>query len=178
MSAPLVDPAVSRAQWTRRGRIALTVILALFTLRLLATPDDWHFLDNIDLPIHETGHLVFAWGGEVLQALGGTLFQGIVPLVFMVAFVRRGDASGAAASLWWAGQNGFNIARYVADARAQELPLVGGGEHDWAFLLTTWDLLDRDLALARFVRLVATVTMLVAVWWSWRAAEHRAPSVD
>lgn len=175
MTAPLAGPAGVRAVWTRRGRLVLAAVLALCTVRLLATPDDWHFLDNIDLPIHETGHLVFAWGGDVLQALGGTLFQCLVPLVFMATFVRRGDASGAAASLWWAGQNGFNIARYVADARTQDLPLVGGGEHDWAFLLATWDLLDRDLALARFVRLVATVAMIAAVWWSWCAAERRTP---
>jgi hypothetical protein len=67
------------------------------------------------------------------------------------------------------GQNCWNIARYVADARAQELPLVGGGEHDWAFLLATWGALARDQALARDVRLLGWLLVGGAIWLGWRA---------
>jgi len=38
-------------------------------------------------------------------------------------------------ALWWVAQNLWNISVYVKDARAEELPLVGGGEHDWNYLL-------------------------------------------
>lgn len=38
---------------------------------------------------------------------------------------------GLAMAWVWLGENLLNIARYLGDARAQVLPLVGGGEHDW-----------------------------------------------
>lgn len=53
-----------------------------------------------------------------MQGAGGTLFQLIVPLAFVVYFWRRGDRHAASVPLWWVGQNCWNIARYVADAHA------------------------------------------------------------
>jgi hypothetical protein len=149
-------------------RTAWVAALALYTVRIVATADAWHFPDFINLPIHETGHLVFAWGGKTLAILGGTILQLLLPLVITISFHRRDDALGAGSACWWVGQNHFNIARYVADARAQELPLVGGGEHDWFLLLVEWDLLDRDQDLARAIRLLGVVVMVAALWWAWR----------
>lgn len=153
----------------RRWRRALTVGLALYGLWCGLTPTRYHWPDALDLPIHETGHLVFAWGGEVLAALGGTLFQLLLPLAFVGYFWRRHDRHAASVALWWVGQNCWNVARYVADARAQELPLVGGGEHDWAFLLATWGVLARDQALARDVQFVGWLLVGAAVWLGWHA---------
>jgi hypothetical protein len=149
-------------------RTAWVALLALYTVRVLATADAWHLPDFLNLPIHETGHLVFAWGGDTLAILGGTILQLLMPLAIAISFHRRDDALGTGTALWWAGQNHFNIARYVADARAQELPLVGGGEHDWFLLLVEWNLLDRDLDLARAIRLVGAAVMAVGVWWASR----------
>ncbi len=61
------------------------------------------------------------------------MFQLLVPAAFVVALWRQGDRHGA--TVWWVGQNCWNISVYIKDARAQELPLLGGGEHDWALLL-------------------------------------------
>lgn len=153
----------------RRWRSALTVGLALYGLWCGLTPDRFHWPDALDLPIHETGHLVFGWGGEVLAALGGTLFQLIMPLAFVGYFWRGRDRHAASVALWWVGQNCWNIARYVADARAQALPLVGGGEHDWAFLLATWGRLERDQVIARDIRFAGWVLVGGAIWLGWRA---------
>lgn len=165
--APQLSPEVAT-----RARQAWLVVLAVWGLAILRHPDDWHFPDNLNLPIHETGHLVFAWGGETLAVLGGTILQLLFPLAIAVAFHRRQDGVGTATGLWWFGQSQVNVARYVADARAQELPLVGGGEHDWTFLLANWDLLDADLALARAIRLAAALTMTLAIWHGWRTLHH------
>jgi len=151
-----------------RARQCWLAGLAIWGVVILKTHDEWHFPDNLNLPIHETGHLVFAWGGEVLQFLGGTLLQLLFPIAVAVAFHRRRDGVGTATGIWWLGQSQVNVARYVADARAQELPLVGGGEHDWTYLLATWDLLDADLAIARAIRLLAAITMVIAIWHGWR----------
>ena len=34
--------------------------------------------------------------------------------------------------------------RHMAEARKLELPLVGGGDHDWNTIFTRWDLLQYD----------------------------------
>ena len=71
------------------------------------------------------------------------------------------------------GQNCWNISVYVRDARAQELPLVGGGEHDWAFLLEEWGWLSRHGALADAVHLVGVVLYLGAIVGGWYLLRHK-----
>jgi hypothetical protein len=151
----------------RRWRGVLTAILAVYGWKSLRAPSDYRWLDSLDLAIHETGHLVFAFGGETLTLLGGTLMQIIVPLAFVVALWRNGDWHGATVPLWWLGQNCWNISVYVRDARAQELPLVGGGEHDWAVLLEQWEWLEGDQALGRVIHFLGVVLYAVAIVGGW-----------
>jgi len=120
-------------------------------------------LDSVDLAIHETGHIVFGAFGEVIQFAGGTLFQLIVPATFVWYFARRRDRHAATVPLWWLAQNLWNISVYVRDARAQELPLVGGGEHDWAYLLGRFGLLAHDQGIGNGVHAAGTIVCLVAV---------------
>ncbi len=144
-------------------RLALTLLLAAYGWYLATHPGYFGFLDNVDLAIHETGHLVFSPFGEFLTVLGGTLFQLMIPLAFVAYFAMKRDWHAATVPLWWTGQSCFNIARYISDARAQDLPLVGGGEHDWLWILDELDLLHRDLAIGRAVHGVGIVLYLVSV---------------
>lgn len=157
----------------RRWRLALTAVLAVYGWVCLRSPDSFRGLDSLDLAIHETGHLVFAIGGETLTLLGGTLLQLTVPAAFAVALWRRGDRHGATVPLWWLGQNCWNISVYIRDAQAQELPLVGGGEHDWAILLDQLGWLERDQAIGRTVWLAGVVLYAVAIVLGWRFLEPR-----
>jgi len=160
----------------RIARLAFLAFLALYGVASLRTPGAGRLLDSVDLAIHETGHLVFAPFGEVMGFLGGTLFQLILPAVFVTHFLWRGDRYGASACLWWVGQNCWNISVYIADARAQELPLVGGGEHDWAYLLDAAGWLAHDHAIARAVHAVGVVVFLAALGLGYRAANSVPPS--
>ncbi len=167
------------AAFDRRGRAVLTLVLAIYGYVCLRNPGEYRWLDSLDLAIHETGHLVFIVGGETLTILGGTLFQLIVPAAFVVALWRAGDRHGATVPLWWLGQNCWNISVYIRDARAQELPLVGGGEHDWAALLGQWGLMTRDGAIADTVHLIGVIIYLVAIIGGWsllrQKSEQRLP---
>jgi hypothetical protein len=151
----------------RRWRAVLTVVLAVYGWVCLRNPAQYRWLDSLDLAIHETGHLVFAPGGETLTILGGTLMQLLVPAAFVVALWRAGDLHGATVPLWWMGQNCWNISVYVKDARTQELPLVGGGEHDWAMLLGNWGWLERDQALGGGIYLLGFLIYLAAIVGGW-----------
>lgn len=144
-------------------RLAAVALLAIYGLICLVGPNTGRLLDGVDLAIHESGHIVFSPFGEMVTALGGTLFQLIIPASFVIYFWRRGDRYAAGFALWWVAQNLWNISVYVGDARAQDLPLVGGGEHDWTYLLGEAGWLARDAALARAVHAAGVVTYLIAL---------------
>ena len=148
------------------ARAVLTSILLVYGIALLVRPG-FALIDNVNLPIHETGHLVFSPFGELVNAMGGSLFQVIFPAAFVVYFVRRGDAHSASVALWWVAENLWNVAIYIADAQEQDLPLVGGGEHDWAFILSDTGLLNSDDRIAAMVRFAGTMLFAIAIVWGY-----------
>jgi hypothetical protein len=52
---------------------------------------------------------------------------------------------------------------YAADARAQELPLVGGGEHDWAYLLGRLHWLQYDQRVAKVIWNVGIIVYVASI---------------
>jgi hypothetical protein len=147
-----------------RLRQVLALCLTAYGVECMIHPEHFGLLDSVDLPIHETGHLVLAPFGEFLQFLGGTIFQVAFPLVFVGYFLWRRDRYAAYVVLIWVAQNLWNVSVYVADARARRLPLVGGGEHDWAYLLGRLGLLEQDLAISRTVYGAGVALFAWAVW--------------
>jgi hypothetical protein len=139
----------------------------------LGPADGTWFLHGVSLGMHETGHLVFAPFGETMAILGGSLLQVFFPLVFVAEFARRRAGYAAAIAGWWVAQNVWDVAVYVADARAEALPLVGGGEHDWALLLMRWNRLDADVAIAHAMSHVAAVIAIVALGTAFVCARAR-----
>ncbi|MEZ4416886.1 MAG: hypothetical protein R3E10_14140 [Gemmatimonadota bacterium] len=174
-SPPGAGPHDAAGDLTTIARIGLLGLLGLYQLRWMGGGGP---LSSIDLAIHEAGHLVFMPFGDVVGALGGTLLQLIVPAAFVAYFLRRGDHYAAAIPFWWVGENLWHIAPYVADARAQVLPLVGGGEHDWAFLLATWRLLPHDQEIAAGIRLAGSVIAVAAVILGLKHARGAAVPED
>ena len=159
----------------RWGRLVLTLVLAAYGVACLRAPEDYRWIDALDLAIHETGHLVFAFGGERLHLLGGTLLQLLLPFAFVVHFLRQDDPHAASVPLWWVAQNCWNVSVYVSDARAQRLPLVGGGDHDWAILLGGLDLLAWDQTLGRVIFLSGVALYAVAIGWGLRSLRAAEP---
>jgi len=159
--------------WRSRARLALAVVLVAYGLFYILNPSHYGLLDHVDLAIHETGHIVFSPFGEFITALGGTLLQLIFPAVFVGYFLRRGDRYAAAVAVWWLAQNCWNVAVYVQDAQAQELPLVGGGEHDWAYLLGELGWLEQDQLVGQLVRVAGIVLFIVAMVGSFGTARVR-----
>jgi hypothetical protein len=152
---------------------AFLVGLLLLGLVERATGGFVPVLDHANLAFHEAGHLVFGIFGSTAELYGGTLGQLVFPLVAMGTFAWRGTTIATAVASIWLFENFFNIARYAADARAQELPLVGGGEHDWEHILLRWRALDADLRVARTFRIIGVLGCLaVAGWLAWRSRQR------
>ncbi len=130
------------------------------------------FLHSINLPFHEAGHVIFRPFGKFITSLGGTLGQLLMPAICMIALLlKTRDPYGAALALWWLGENFLDIAPYINDARAGQLPLLGGnfgesspyGFHDWEYLLTESGLLKYDHLIARLSQLTGTLLMIAAI---------------
>lgn len=129
---------------------------------------------NVHLIFHEAGHAIFMVVGapQTLVVFMGSGLQVLFPLILAGAFYfKNRDAYGAAVCLFWAGHAALDVAPYIADARALELPLLGGGTgreiegHDWEYLLGEWNALRLDTVIASRVALAARMTMAAAFLW-------------
>lgn len=125
-------------------------------------------LDSANLALHEAGHPLVSLFSERATVYGGTLFQLVFPLAVVWHFYRQDHPVGVAAGMIWLGENCFNIARYMADARAQNLPLVGSGDHDWTEIFARWNVLHLDGRIAGMTRIVGFVLMVSAIIWLYR----------
>jgi hypothetical protein len=130
----------------------------------LAVAYRYHFIDGVNLLVHEAGHVVFGPFGEVLGTLGGTLLQLFFPLAFLVYFWRRAQRLEAGVCGVWAAENGMYTAEYMADAQAQMLPLVGGHIHDWNWLLGRAGILGACEELGALLHVIASASAISAVW--------------
>ncbi len=158
-------------EWSPVSGAALAGFSAcvLLVLWLSHTGERWVFLlDNANLAFHEAGHPLFGLLGDSLVVYGGTLGQLMFPLAAGVSFYRQKATLSLAFAILWFGENLFNIARYMADARAQVLPLAGNGEHDWTEIFTRWGCLAWDGQIAGFVRVAGWALIVWTLLWLWR----------
>lgn len=133
-------------------------------------------LDWVNLTVHETGHVVFGLpGNRFIMVLGGTLAQLMMPAAFFFYFLMNSQPKSSDACLFWLGENFLHIGKYVADARAQELNLVGGGVHDWTYLLEVFGLLPKDVQTGHFVDFIGCLVMVLAVYSFFEHLSSKTP---
>ncbi|WP_103026608.1 hypothetical protein [Salinibacter altiplanensis] len=102
--------------------------------------------DTTALIVHEAGHVFFAPFDWTLHILGGSLFQLLLPGLFVVSFLRHSYRPGLQIALVWWGQNALYVSTYAADAQERALPLITNdpSTHDWWNLLRAAGLLPFD----------------------------------
>ena len=140
----------------------------------IALPEIYQsFLHNVNLIFHEAGHILFLPLGHFMSILGGSLMQILMPLTVMLVFLfKEHNTFGAAVGLWWTAQSLMDVAPYINDARAGQIPLLGGGTgvdrpgmHDWHNILSELDMLSSDYLLAGIVDGLGTLLMLTSFAW-------------
>ena len=146
-------------------RVAVALGIGFYGFVRLRNPEHWDLLDDVNLAIHEAGHVFFQPLGDPWVVLGGSLFQVLVPLAFVAYFLVRRDTFAASVVLAWGAASLCNVALYVGDARAQELSLLGGENaiHDWWYLLLEWDALAHDVTIARWIRLTSGLAFVMSI---------------
>jgi hypothetical protein len=184
-TSPSIDSTDSQRKLQRYARLALAALLTL--LAWSAFHNEYGYiplLSDIDLAIHEFGHMLFMpfgiqFLGNTMMILGGSLTQVALPLIFFGYFMRKHedaprDLFAAMVCLWWSAINLLSVAIYCADSRAGQLMLIDGSTgqesdgHDWNNLLTRWGLLQHDTGIARAMRAIAWLvcagSIVIAVW--------------
>jgi hypothetical protein len=194
-TSPSIGPTDSTRTLQKYARLALAAVLALLAWSAFRGDDGYvPLLSEIDLAIHEFGHMLFMpfgiqFLGSTMVILGGSLTQVAFPLIFFGYFLRkhddapRRDVFAAMVCLWWSAINLLDVSIYCADSRAGELMLLDGltgkesDGHDWNNLLTRWGLLEHDTGIARGMRAVAwlmcVASIVIAVWSALRAAREQ-----
>ena len=149
-------------------KLVFALLLTIYFLWIAYDPMQGSFLDNVDLPIHETGHLIFRLLGEFMGIAGGSLFQVIFPAVFVGYFLWQRSFYSAGIVLFWVGQSILNVWVYASDAVVMQLVLTSGftgsegSFHDWNYLLTATGLIGSTKTVAGIIRFLGTSTILIA----------------
>lgn len=177
------DPLVLAAQ-----AAVLAVLVAwgirLITYKVITAEILGSFLHDVDLPIHEFGHILFRPFGEWMMYLGGSLFQCLLPAILGGIFLwKQREPFAAAFCLWWTAENLLDVAPYIGDAKLMALPLTGEwneevaeahvARHDWHNILEPLGLVNSAPHIAAVVHgLGATMMALSWLWaglWLWKA---------
>lgn len=144
-----------------------------------------NFFHRPNLAFHEAGHVIFRPFGELMMFFGGSLSQFLVPFILMIAFwYHNRDTFGAAAMLWWAGENLMDIAPYIGDARDLELVLIGGktgrevNGHDWENILDRLNALHLDDEIAMKVFFIGKVLLIFSCIWALLSLIHQKKKLD
>jgi hypothetical protein len=179
-------PSVWKGPWKPLSRPAIAAWL-VFYLGFLAyafsAQGGFLFIDSANLVVHEGGHNLFGWFGPTLGLWGGTLLQWLVPFLLAAHFFRERQIAGFVFSSFFFFENWLYTATYMADARAQALPLVTTGdpdcvEHDFHAIFTQLGVLRYDTSIAAVLRMLGWCGMLACVAWlafKWRATD-KVPS--
>ena len=169
-------------EWQPVSRVQLVGWTAFYVLLLFYLGANWGqltLLDNVHLPIHEGGHLLFGWLGDTLGLWGGTLLQLLVPALLAASFAVRRELPGTTFCAFAFFHSLAGVATYMADALQLELPLVtvgGSGdeaEHDWVRIFSSLGVLPHAIQIGNFTRLVAWAGMVgTVVWFAWRSSRR------
>ena len=159
---------------SRLAVVAWLVFYAGFLAYAFSEQGGFLFIDSANLVVHEGGHNLFGWFGPTLGLWGGTLLQWLVPFLLAAYFFTQRQTTGFVFCLFFFFENWLYTATYMADARAQELPLVTTGdpdfvEHDFHAIFSGLGVLDYDTKIAMVVRILGWCGMLACVaWLAWR----------
>lgn len=176
-------------EWAPVPRAALIGASAFYLLFLYEAARGRGPLLMIDLvfvPIHEGGHLLFRFfGWQCLYVAGGTLLQLGVPLMLAAYFALQRQVQGTAFCTFFFFEQLLPISIYMADARAQQLPLLTVGDsdfviHDWNYLFSALGVLNHDVEIAHVARALGWMGMIASAGWmawrSWPRVSEPAPS--
>jgi hypothetical protein len=164
---------------SRPALVAWLIFYGTFLVYAFSAHGGYLFIDSANLVVHEGGHNLFGWFGSTLGLWGGTLLQWLVPFLLAAYFFAQRQIAGFVFCAFLFFENWLYTATYMADARAQVLPLVTTGdsdfvEHDFYAIFSSLGVLNYDTKIAAAVRILGWCGMIgVVAWLGLRAARDQ-----
>lgn len=125
----------------------------------------------IDFGVHEASHIVFGFLPAIAVAAAGSLGEMTFTLLLWIAALRSKAYFAMVFTGVWVMLGFMSAGRYMADARAQLLPLIGPGEtvkHDWHFVFSQLGWLGADTAIGGTVSTIGIIfgglSLLFGLW--------------
>ncbi|MDH7603805.1 MAG: hypothetical protein QHH13_02795 [Melioribacter sp.] len=157
-----------------------TVLLIPIIIFLIINKGKFIFIDYINLLIHEGGHGIFKIFGKFLHAIGGTLTQILIPVMFVIYYLKNEKIFISQILLVWLGENFLNISVYAADARTQKLPLLGGKKvyHDWNYILNELGILNYDFIVGEIFYFIGIIIFIIALLLPLNRRGYKKEDID
>ncbi|MBE9032855.1 hypothetical protein IQ266_24265 [filamentous cyanobacterium LEGE 11480] len=123
------------------------------------------FLHGANLIFHEAGHVLFMFFGQFMAILGGSLNQILIPSIISGYFFFKQQKYSGAITLFWVGENFWDVSVYASDGYYMSLPLLGGDgtTHDWNWLLTTLGWIPQTKLVGSLIYSVGTLIYISAI---------------
>jgi hypothetical protein len=124
------------------------------------------FLHGVNLIFHEAGHILFMPFGRFMTILGGSLNQILIPTIISGYFFFKRQKYSGAITLFWVGENFWDVSVYASDGRDAVLPLLGGGDtdsHDWLNLLSMMGITHHAQLVGSLIYAVGTLIYVSAI---------------
>lgn len=163
----------SSFEFSPGAKAVIAFVVTLYFFVLATKPEEWSFIDNVNLAIHEAGHTLFGFFPMSVEIVAGSAFQVIVPFLFVLYFFKQRMRYSGSLLLFWVGQSIINISVYAGDAEAMTLPLLGGEGviHDWNYLLIEAGILHHTKIVAFLIYSGGVGFLIVAaifsLWFSF-----------
>ena len=107
--------------------------------------------------VHEAAHIVAVFLPPVVTAAAGSLSEIVFTGLMLLAALKARAFFVASFALLWVMLAFTSAGRYMADAIAQSMPLMGPGQnpqHDWNFVFTQLGWLENSVMIGDVVRIV------------------------
>lgn len=157
-------------------KVFIALCLTIYFCWIILNPNEWNFLQNVNLIFHEAGHFIMIFFGEFLTTAGGTIFQILIPIVCCLYFFLKQEYFSASLLAFWIGQSFIGVSIYARDAIVMQLPLLGGDTsgHDWHNMLSSMNILNSASTVANIFYGIGVMIIIFASIFSF--ANSRAYS--
>ena len=116
--------------------------------------------------IHEAAHIVFMFLPPVATAAAGSLSEIVFGGLIVYAALRAKAYFAMAFCMLWLMLAMTSAGNYMADARTQQMPLIGPSEnpqHDWHFVFTQLGWLNHDAAIGGAIKVTGDLIGLIGL---------------
>lgn len=114
----------------------------------------------IQFGVHEVSHIVFSFLPSILTAAAGSLSEVAFTGLIVIAALRAKSYWAMIFGMLWLMMAMISMGNYMADARAQLIPLIGPSPdpiHDWYFVFGKLGWLNADVAIGAAMKVIGWI---------------------